>query len=216
MNINHDNTMVIYEWFQKSMRKVGRKISFPKNTDPRKTYQYRAMRDFLRKIHEWDLDESSAKAIIDSAVRYGKKHQLLDKGAMILNMSGVIDICIDDLESKESDMNVTIAAIRRCKEYLDNEGLNSYNALIAPRTLGGYSNLYYLIKSGKISPVYMALSRKVYRALSSIDRSDCPSNYILLRLRAKLLFDPEARKKLESILGDDLNTIGLGAANASR
>jgi hypothetical protein len=209
MLATHDNIILIYKWFSAAMRRAGRKDSFPKGTDPRKTYKYRALQSFAKKIEEWEFDEATTKIMVDSVVKYGKRNKLLSKGAMLLSMGSILDICYKEIEAREERLKQALQSIKFTKHYLDENDLNSVRALISSRALGGISNLAHLIDSGKISPEYLAVSKVAYAALHKIDREGYPNDRELLKLRARYLLDQQTRKELGRVLGSDLNTVGL-------
>ena len=210
MTTSHEDVMLIYKWFCSAMRKVGRKESFPKGTDPTKTYKYRALVDFAENVEKWGFDNATVKSVIESVVVYAKQKKILSKGTTILCMKSVLEICIESLERKAENTEGVISAIERCHTYLVRNGFTIVHDLVTAERSGGMSRLSALLTSGKMPTAYLAVSRIAGHALSKIqERDQYPSDRELRRLRAKLLYDADSRVKLEAALGSDLNTSGL-------
>lgn len=210
MTTSHENVMLIYKWFCSAMRNAGRKESFPKGTDPRKTYKYRALQKFAKDVEKWGFDNTTTKSMVESVVAYGKQHNILSKGTQILNMKSVLEICLKDLERKAEETDNVIAAIERCHAYLVDGGINDVKSLASPERIGGMSRLAMLLTSGKMPRSYLAISRVARAALYRIaERDQYPSDRELRRVRARLLYDVASRTKLESVLSSDLDTAGI-------
>lgn len=185
-------------------------MSPPKGTDFTKTYQYRAINYFTKKMEKEAFSEQTIKAIVYAAVRYGKKNGLLSsKGVNILNMKSVIEICMKDIKDRDMTANEIIDNVRRSREYLIKLGYTKASDLIKPVKTGGMPRLSYYLTLGEITPVFLALSRTASFALSKIDRTKMPTDEELMRLRIKLLMNNDIKSKINEILGSDLNTAGL-------
>jgi len=206
MLIHKDNINLIYKWFCLAMKRAGRKVSAPKDTDFTKTYQYRAIQTFQRRVDEWDFDADTVRFMINAVVDYGKKNKLLHKGTQLLNMKSVLDICLSEMEPQGDITNSVLNGIRLCHEEF---GEMTADELAAPRRLGGLSNLAMLLDSGNMPITYLAISKKACIALDRIDRDDYPDNRALLKIRAKLLFNADIKPAIIDIMGRDLNTVGL-------
>lgn len=210
MTTPHEHVMLIYQWFSSAMRKAGRKESFPKGTDPRKTYKYRAIEKFAQNVEKWGFDNSTTKAMVESVVAYGKKKGLLTKGTMILNMKSVLEICLQELERKSEETENIVEAIKRCHAYLTERGIETSVSLASSERSGGMPRLETMIASGKMPRAYLAVSRIARSALLKLEnRDDYPGNRELRKMRARLLYDARSRERLEEILGGDLDTSGM-------
>lgn len=210
MTTSHEHVMLIYQWFSSAMRKAGRKESFPKGTDPRKTYKYRAIEKFAKTVEEWEFDNATTKAMVEAVVAHGKKKRLLQKGAMILTMKSILEICLNELERKSEETESIIEAIRRCHAYLTERDIETSKSLASPERSGGMSRLEALLASGKMPEAYLAVSRIARSALLKLEnRDDYPANRELRKMRARLLYDYASREQLEDILGVDLDTSGM-------
>ncbi len=210
MALTADNVQTIYGWYCIAMRQEGYKVTPPKGTDFTKTYHFRAVNLFAKRMDEEGFSEDTVRAIVKSVVRYGKQHKLLNsKSINILNMKSVVDICWKDLQKRDAVTKDIIDSIRSCHQYLLERGFTTADALIQPVSLGGMSKLNFLVETGALPAIYMAVSRKIAAAIERVDRSRLPSDDDLMKIRAKLVLNHTTRTELKSILGPDFNTAGL-------
>ena len=209
MTLTSDNIKIIYDWYCSAMRYEGYKVSAPKNTDFAKTYHYRAMSKFAKTMEDRGFSDDTIKTIIRSVVRYGKKHKLLgSKGTSILNMKSIVDICLKDIQSRETSVKEIIESVKRGCEYIASHGLTEVE-LAKPVSIGGMPRLKQMLDTGELPMLYLAVSRMAATALDKIDRSAYPSDNDLMKIRARLIFNEAIREELKHILGTDLNTAGL-------
>ncbi len=186
---------------------------FPKNTDPKKTYMYKDLSAFHRKvIEEMDLGHGAVRKVIEIIVSHARERNILNRGVKILNVGNLMEICKAYLEAERDNMENKIKSIKSTKDYLDKHNLNSVMALSSPRYLGGYSNLYHLVESGRMSMEYMILSKTASKALAKIpieERRRLPNDITLAHLRLKAV---ETGKLLiyQEALGSDLYLTPLG------
>lgn len=210
MILTTDQIKLIYDWYCAAMRKEGYKIKPPKGTEFTKTYQYRALQIFAKRMNKSAFSEETIKAIVYAVVRYGKRNKLLNsKGVNILNMKSALQICEAELKSKDTAEAEIINAIKGCREHLLNKGFTSSVLLAKPMKLGAMSWIRYLIETGEMPLTYLAVSKTAAIALLKIERSNLPSDSDLMKIRAKLLLNNHIRSELKIILGSDLNTAGI-------
>jgi hypothetical protein len=209
--LSNDDVMVIYRWFQSAACRAGRTIKMPEGTDPTKTYQYRSVRKFAdRAVNEWQLDMRTIKLLIEAVVAYGKRNNLLDHGAGILNVNHVLELCVQTIESSIHRTSVILSSLSDSKTYLERNALADPAKLASARRTGGYSNLFCLFESGTLSIEYLALSKSCATALRSVDeRASLPSDRELFKVRARILLDKEINTQVAAILGNDLLAAGL-------
>jgi hypothetical protein len=209
----HADIMLIYRWFQAEMHKAHKSVQFPKKTDPTKTYLYRSLSKFHAKVvEEMDLSHAAVKKVIESAVKHGQSRNILSRGANLLNMTDILDVCQKRLETEHEFEDNMFRAIADARTYLDRHRLNSVLALSSPTYVGGYSNLYQLVENGTIPLEYLALSRTVTKALARLpmdERSRLPSDKSLVVMRLKMLVHMDKAKKLQEVMGEDLYLIPL-------
>lgn len=205
--------LLIYKWFQRAMSNAGRKIALPTNTPPEKTYQYRAVSKFAKQVDEWGLSEPVACALVNAVVRYGKKRDLLNKGASLLNMKSVLKICHDLLREEITRNEVIIESLRLSKNFLQKSiaGGDATERLVTKERRGGFTNFTRWYRSGDLSSTFIALSKSCRRALNLLpfdERGEFPADAVLLNTRIRLLSDNELRGNIKEIMGDDLMTMG--------
>ena len=203
--------LLIYKWFQRAMSNAGRKVSLPTNTPPEKTYQYRAVAKFAKQVDEWGLSEPIACALVNAVVRYGKKQDLLNKGAHLLNMKSVLKICHDLLREEITRNEVLVESLRYSKNFLQKSvaGADMAERLVTKEKRGGYTNFTRWYRSGDLSSSFISLSKSCRRALNLLpfdERGEFPTDNILLKTRIKLLSDRELYATIKEIMGDDLMT----------
>lgn len=205
--------LLIYKWFQRAMSNAGRKISLPVNTPPEKTYQYRAVSKFAKQVDEWGLTEPVACALVNAVVRYGEKHDLLNKGASLLNMKSVLRICHDLLREEITRNEVIIESLRHSKNFLQKSiaGGEATERLVSKERRGGFTNFTRWYRSGDLSSSFVSLSKSCRRALNLLpfdERGEFPADNVLLKSRIRLLSDNELRSNIIEIMGDDLMVMG--------
>ena len=58
--VEQDNrVLATYAIFKRTMRKYNKQVSFPKNTDPRKTYTWRYIANFIQNVDAMELGEGA-------------------------------------------------------------------------------------------------------------------------------------------------------------
>lgn len=206
------NPLVIYKWYQSAMAGVGRKVSLPANTDPEKTYQYRAVSRFAALMDEWGLSENSTRSLVRAIVRYGKRKNLLGKGAQLLNMKSIVNICYDMLREEVARNETFLRELRKSKQFMDQNPSDRVEWLVTKEQKNGYTNITRWARTGDLSLGFISLSMNCRQAISLLpcdERSEFPEDTELLRTRIGLLSDPELRARIQDIMGDDLITYGV-------
>lgn len=212
---NQDEVTNIYDCYRRAMASVGWQVQLPTNTDPSKTYAYRAIKKFLDKTKEWNLDPEVVRALVREVVLYGKRNGLLRKGTALLNMKSVLQICQDYLSGEITKADLLINDIGRAKRFIDRhiDNDNGVAGTLVTRTRrDGYANLTQWYRSGEIPLSFVSISagcRKALNLLPPDERSLFPSDEKLLRNRIKILGDSNLRSKLSEILDKDLLTSGI-------
>jgi hypothetical protein len=197
----------IWRWYQEAMWKhANRRVDYPSDTDPRKTYQYRWMQAFIKKLNEWQFDDRLAEMMVDAVVRYAVTHKLLRMGASILAMQKVLDVCYHDACHRKRVSHDFGQDLKIGRELL----IRHQGQLLCASRPGGYVNLVQWYKTGKLTMHFMSLSKTCIDALNALrqldidQRSEIPSHITLLRNRLLLLSCPERTSIAHQILGNDL------------
>lgn len=196
----------VFRTLKDEMRRVGRHLSFPKDTDYKKTYLYRTLDKFVSKMIDLELEVDEINYIVHLVVQYGKDNGMLNRGAHLLTMKDLLDICCERLErDRQKDKDICTELVR-CKRFLDGKDL------LQRTRRGGYSNLTRWYQTGDVTIPYMAVSKDCIKAMSNLpreERSELPSNLEFLKSRIKLLCTEDNRSEIAKIMGSDLFTKGV-------
>lgn len=201
----NDLTLYMYEWFIKIASSNGCKISYPRCSDITKTYQYRFVNKFVKEALKSDLDIDQMRLFVRKIVKYAKAKRLIHRGAAILNMSDIFDICYRELKEDINSADNYVKLISESKKHITND-------LNKPNEFGGYSRLTCLVDSGDIPIITLAVSRRCMDALRKLDhceRSRLPSDAELFKLRVKMLINKSTYNEISNILGNDLLDVGV-------
>jgi hypothetical protein len=102
----------IFEIFKKQLRKFGRNVSLPKNTDPRKTYSWRYLENFLTRYEASELGDEILECAIAAIVSHAAKFGRLNRGIAILDQKDIIKIAKEKLEREVEREQTEITRIR--------------------------------------------------------------------------------------------------------
>jgi hypothetical protein len=200
-----DLTLSIYEWFKKAISSTGYRMSTPRCSDIRKTYQYRAVQKFVKKALDIGLNKDQMQVFIKKIVEYAKNKRLIYRGTALLNMADIFNICYNGIASDVDKVERQIDSIQSSVHLI-------YQPLAESKELGGYSNLTCLIDSGELPTIMLAVSKRcalALRRISHSERMQFPSDQDLLKTRVKLLIDKNNYNRLKKILGEDLLDVGV-------
>ena len=205
--------LIIYKWFQRAMANAGRRISLPANTPPEKTYQFRAVSRFAKQVNEWGLSEPVTCALVNAIVRYGKKKDLLNKGASLLNMKSILQICHDLLREEITRNEVIVESLRHSRNFLRRSvaGGDTIERLVTKERRGGFTNFARWYRSGDLSSSFISVSTACRKALNLLpydERAEFPADTTLLKNRIRLLSDRELCGIIKEIMSNDLMIIG--------
>jgi len=206
--IADSRVFTVYSWFQSEMRRVGRKIKFPKCSDKTKTYQFRWTKSFVKKCIELGLDDKIIHILIADIVNYAKSKRLLDRGTQILCMGNITDVCCKGLQDLADDEASLIEELWSCRTFLrdrvsDKDTL--VHKLVESET-GGCSNLLYWYNLGHLTEVFMALSNSCNQALAKLsegEKEELPSSFKLLRICTHTV-SGDLLPQLTAVMGSDL------------
>ncbi|MHA1305464.1 MAG: hypothetical protein ACTSPI_17330 [Candidatus Heimdallarchaeaceae archaeon] len=213
--IDKEFVLKVFGWYRLAMLSVGRGASLPKNTDPTKTYTYRAIKSFAQKMIDWEFDDSTIQIFIRIIVRYAKSKKLLAKGSYLLTMGSILDICHLELQRRSDTTDALTVELQKNHEFVKSLGEDNkviLSRLICPVSHNGCSGIVYHYSIGDIDLSYLALSKICNRALNKIpseDRSELPKTLDILKVRIRILNDNDNIDVAKSILKDDLTTRGI-------
>lgn len=207
-----DRILTIWDWCFQAYLRHGRRISFPKGTDPTKTYQWRFARSLANKIDEWEFDDDTARQFINVAVKYAKNKGLLNKGLAAFHQSNMLQVCYDELQKMQRNRDRTADILSDSHRWVQDKtaGKDPIRCMLGRIHYDAMCNLSLWYQSSKITPLYMSLSRNCSRALTRLAKRDpaerglLPSDIELYRMRIKFLADDENRSAAVTVLGEDL------------
>jgi hypothetical protein len=200
-----------WKWCQEAFAQHGIKLTFPKNTNPQKTYQWRYVTRLAHKIDEWGLDRSTAKAFINFAVGYVKEKKLLHKGMSVFFQNNMMDVCYDRMRKHSTTVCSKIVRFQKVHEFVTVKYHNkSKTAILLNReSFDKMRNIVIWHRTGDITEQYLALSAACTEALSKLaivaphERILLPTESELYCLAINLTKDGDFRSKAKAILGND-------------
>lgn len=165
----------------------GRRLSFPKGTEPTKTYQWRYVTAIAKKFAEWDFDEPTAKRFLDIAINHSKQSGTIQKGMAIFLQSNILEICYNKLKAETTTDSKVIDSLVAIRKWLQQKAgsENLLSVLLDRRDSDSFCNLAIWFQASKISPLYLSLSKTCAQALARLNR-DCPDERQLLPKQTKL------------------------------
>jgi len=173
---------------------------FPRGTDPRKTYKWRYLEHFCKRVDEWNISDETGCRMIDAMIQYAKKNKQINKGLALLASDKMLEVGYKAISNEDRMLDLTIQRIDADKNLVYNIDLLSRTG---PKSLPSIVKLYI---QGRLSTTYLAVSRRCHEAmmqLDSIERSMLPRGHELINIRAKLLGSACTKNKIMMILGDD-------------
>lgn len=209
-NIPDSTIFTIFDWFQMAMRAHKRRIKWPKCKDVKKTYLFRALKSFAEKCYiDLELDDKTVRVLVYRIVEYAAYKKLLNKGAQMLCMDLIIDLCYQSIQDLAEEEMSLVSEIQSCHNYLSSQldsKDNPVHSMIEPVSQGGYPKLIYWYQLGHLTPTYLALNKNCIKALSKIsesDKDDLPSNRELFKMCMSTVCSDNVRD-LKKIMGSDL------------
>lgn len=212
MIINDDKIIETYRIFRSSMRRYGKEISLPVKTDPRKTYSWRYLVNFLERAKGLDIDNDMLPHIIDAIVDNAKRHNQLKRGIAVLDQRNIVELCCVKLEREIQNEEQIINRIHESYKFLiskkNEENVDSLSLLLATRkNYNAYANIVSWHQAGYIAAGYIAVSKACNKAMQKLESHEIrvlPELRQLLRLRLKLLHGCGIRVQLQEFMSSDL------------
>jgi hypothetical protein len=200
-----------WKWCQEAFAQHGIKLTFPKNTNPQKTYQWRYVTKLACKLDEWGLDRSTAKAFINFTVGYVKEKKLLHKGMSVFFQDNMMDVCYDRMRKHSSNACSKIARFQKVHEFIITRCHNKSEVavLLSRKSFDKMRNIVVWHRAGDITTQYLALSTACTEALSKLalvapdERGLLPTESELYCLAIRCSRDDDFRSKAKTILGND-------------
>lgn len=212
MTIAIDRMRTICQWcFEAYLQHAGRRLGFPKDTDPTKTYQWRYVEALAKRLRDWQFDDELSKKFIEIAIKYAKKHSLLNKGLSIFLQKNLLEVCHKQIVDAHAAGCSVLEQLRRVSSWLrDQAGAAPLrDVLLARRGMGSYCNLVRWYQSNELPEAYLALSRSCGQAIRRLatarpqERLLLPKDSRLFILNMNLTSDQDVRHQARAILHDD-------------
>lgn len=201
-----------YKMLKQSLRRYNRSISFPKNTDPSKTYNWRFLSKFIDEFEKIGLPEYVLSSVIDTVVIEASNRGILDYGVSILTKIDVLKAYNKKLERELTDEVQMINNIIRTHEFLVHQHKQNNNEcmtkLLANRIHNrAYANITRWNQSGELNIGYIAVSKSCKKALKMLDKDELtlyPSPMEFIKIRITITCNKTSLQRLKALLGDDL------------
>jgi hypothetical protein len=205
-----NRVMTVFSWYRIAMKSVGRKVKFPEGASKERTYLWRQLKTFVKKVDELELDNNTTRELVFELVKYGKQNKLLDRGAAILIRTDLLEVLERKLESDLATEFGLLAEIESSELFLSRqqETKSRIEALLGQKNPGAYANITCWHQSGRLARSFIALSKSCCQALSKLDndeRKELPPDTTLLKLRILCLQDQHRARKIYDLMGLDLH-----------
>lgn len=192
-------------------RRYGVTLKFPKNTDPRKTYQWRYVSNLHNKFAEWEFDGDDRDNFINIVAAYARKHNLIIKGLSVFGQNNILKICYENVADKINSRDQSITSLSRIYSMLEaksgDRGMLEF--LLKRKTPDSFCNLSILYSSSNITSLYMSMSKSCYGAMRRLSQThpfECdrlPRLCELFEIRKKFLVDSSTFDLVKKILKSD-------------
>jgi len=208
--IEEDRIQAVWDWCSEAYLRHGKRLTFPANTDRKKTYQWRYARAIANKFQQWDFDDQTARKFIDIAVNYAKQKGSLHKGLAVLHQSNMLDVCYKKLQEQSDKNGQELDVLASTKKWFDQvtDG-NTINILLHRADPRSFSNLTIWYRANRLSPLFLALSHSCTSALTRLqkdnpdERTMLPTAARLFSLRSKIVQDLNTFKQARRIFKTD-------------
>lgn len=202
---------VVLRLLQKSLLRYGRSLALPKNTDVTKTYGWRFLESFVKRLDDLNIDCRYYGVIINALVDYAKKHKLLNRGFAILSKSDLLELSVSALQNDIKNKRNKMTSIAKAHQFLDKESGGKLHETLSKRIrVGSYTNLTRWYEQGHINNEYIALSKSCVLTMRKLDKNErdmLPHPIDLLKLKYKLFADKDLIDKIVALMGDDFNPL---------
>jgi septum formation topological specificity factor MinE len=171
----------IWDWCVSAYVQHGRKLSFPKGTDPSKTYQWRYATAIAKKFDELGFDDITARRILQLAIAHSKNAGTMQKGLAAILQGNILEICLKRIQSESESNTQTIGSLQRIHAWLSKKIIanNLLATLLHRDDPEGFCNLTVWFQGTRITPLYLSLSKSCSSALARLNK-DYPEERALL------------------------------------
>lgn len=204
----------LYRIFKNEMRKYGRSVSFPKNTDPTKTYSWRYLNNFLNNYDKLlQLEDDEFPIVVEEIVAHAKQRKWLNCGLSILNKVDIVKVCCDRFQRDINDEEQLIISIKKAhaflKRKLKGQDIKLFDLLSYRQSRRAYCNMTSWYNAGYLTIGYIAISKTCKNVIRSLDKNNdelnlYPTARQFMSIRFRLISKKNILQQLRQILGKDL------------
>lgn len=217
LEITDNDVYEVWNWCSEAYIRYGRKLSFPENTDPKKTYQWRYVKAITKKFKEWDFDAETSKRFIDIAVSHIRDHKMLHKGLSLLHQKNMLANVYSKLEQELDTNKQTTTSLADMKKWVDKQigDRDPVQVMLSKRNLDSLPKLVEWYQGSKVSALYISLSKSCSKAAAKLAKKDevarsmLPQTTQLYLLRSNFLRDVNNKKLSRRILQEDWRSMCL-------
>tara|TARA_R110000751_G_scaffold15863_2_gene50988 strand:- start:549 stop:1232 length:684 start_codon:yes stop_codon:yes gene_type:complete len=207
-DIKNEIIWEVWEWCSEAYIRYGRKLMFPANTDPTKTYQWRYVKSIAKKFEEWEFDEVTSRRFINIAIERSRTLKIMHKGLAALHQGNLLDVCYKILQEESSDNSQLICSLADSKKWVAShvDGKGTIEVLLDKSNPDAFCNLVKWYQASKLSELYLSLSKSCGRAIKRVNGDEVemlPSATRLYKIRNKFYQDVSNQKRSKEILGKD-------------
>lgn len=209
--VNDDRIWAVWNWCSDAYLRNGQRLSFPANTDPTRTYQWRYVKSITERFVEWEFDDDTCRKFIDIAVNYANQRGVLRKGLTVLHQSNMLDICYKMLQEEKDTTRQSQDSLETVHKWYRMQIGNRkpIEVLLQRPNIGAMCNLTQWYRARKLTDKYLAVSKSCSRALGRLAKVDpderlmLPKATKLYSLRSDIIKDLDTLKLARRILGKD-------------
>lgn len=201
----------VYNILRGKMKGYGRNVSLPINTDPKKTYSWRYLSNFVDRLDKESIPDEYIPDVIDAILRHAKRNKLLGRGFAVLNKIDIMPLVVNKLHNDEKVKKIKEENILQTSRFLLEKRQNTSKSLLEllteRRHCDAYTNMTCWYDQGLLKVEYIALSRACRKAMIQMkpnERTIFPGTLELMKLRLLLLSDKELARIAQNELKNDL------------
>jgi len=188
----------------------GRKLSLPPNTDHKKTYQWQYITGLTHKFKEWEFDRVMAERFLQIVVQYASDHNLLHKGMALHFQHNLLNLCLKQLNAELETITSDVYELRKSQQWVASLPIPLEPLMLKRENYGGHTNIVKWYIAGKITELYLALSKVATRVMGVLpidERLFLPNAASLWLIRNDFLRPETNQAHALSILQKDLKNV---------
>lgn len=204
--ISDDYVWSVWEWCSDAYLRHGRRLKFPADTDPKRTYQWRYVRSIASKFREWDFDEATGRRFIEIAVGRAVAIGVGHKGLAVLHQKNMLEVAYASLQQETAGNSTTIESLAIVHRFLAKQGEPLLDRLLTKRDRDSLPNIVMWLQSGRLTALYLSLSRTCNVAMKRLDQDDrqlLPKATALYSIRSSFVRDASNERQARRILASD-------------